>query len=266
MSRTLFRYTVRSNWILAVIFFGIMFMYLAIIISMYDPEGIEHMIALVEMLPDELAALMGFDIAITDMISFLASYYYSFLIILFPLIYCIIIANRLVAKHVDHGSMTYMLCTPESRVRIITTQALFMIISIVTLLSLIALTGLALSQIMFPGELDVGMYISLNLGAVMLFLALSSICFFFSCLFDDTRYSLALGGGIPVLFFIISLLTNMGMGHEWLRYLTLLTLYDPAKILYGQQSVFMVSLVFAAIAAALYSAAIHVFSRRDLPL
>lgn len=266
MSRTLFRYTLRSNWILVTIFFAIMFMYLAIIISMYDPESIEDMLALVEMLPEELAALMGFDMGVTDLISFLASYYYSFLIILFPLIYCIILGNRLVAKHVDHGSMTYMLCTPKSRRRIVATQALFMIMSVVVLLGLVAATGLILTGIMFPGELDVGMYMSLNLGAMMLFVALSSICFFFSCMFDDTRHSLAFGGGIPVLFFIISVLANMGMGYEWLRHLTLLTLYNPGSILHGEQSVLIVSLVFAGIAALLYGAGIHIFSRRDLPL
>jgi len=266
MSRTLLKYTTRSNWIIGAIILAIMFMYLAIIVSMYDPESIEQLLAMVEMLPEEFAAAMGFDVAVTDFTSFLGQYYYQFLIFLFPMIYCIILANRLVAGHVDRGSMTYLLSTPQSRVRVVTTQAVYLLLSVSEMIALVALGGLALSAAMFPGELDVEMFLLLNVGAVAFFLALSGICFLFSCLFDDTRYSLALGGGIPVLFFVINMLKNVGPNYGWLRYLTLFSLYRPAEILAGDQSVWANSAILVAIAAVLYGGGIYIFDRRDLPL
>ncbi|MFO8059141.1 MAG: ABC transporter permease subunit, partial [Bacillota bacterium] len=168
MNLPLFRYTARSHLVVGLIFLAIMIMYLSIIISMYDPENIQNMADLVEMLPEELVAAMGFDAAVTDLTSFIASYYYNFLIFLFSLVYCIIVGNRLVAGHVDRGSMAYLLSTPSSRVKIITTQAVFLMASVALLIILIALAGLAFSSAMFPGELNIGDFLVLNAGAVFL--------------------------------------------------------------------------------------------------
>ncbi len=266
MSRTLFIYTTRSNWVIGAVILAIMFMYLAIIVSMYDPEEVEQMAALVQMLPEEVAAAMGFDILVTELTSFLAQYYYQFLIFLFPMIYCIMVGNRLVAGHVDRGSMAYLLSTPHSRVRVVTTQAAYLMLGVTEMIVLVALGGLALSAIMYPGELDAGSYLQLNVGAVAFFLALSGICFFFSCLFDDTRYSLALGGGIPVVFFVINMLTNVAPNYEWLRYLTLFSLYRPGEVVAGEQAVWLNAAILVGIAVILYGGGVYVFDRRDLSL
>lgn len=162
--------------------------------------------------------------------------------------------------------MSYLLSTPNSRKRIITTQAIFMAASVTFLIALIGLAGLCLTQAMFPGELDVAKFMSLNLGVIALFLALSSVSLLFSCWFNDTKHSLALGGGIPVLFFVMNMLAGTGAGHDWIRYLTLFSLYDPVKILSEEQPVLLTSLALVGIAGALYGLAICVFDRRDLPL
>jgi len=266
MSRTLFRYTTRSNWVIWVIFFAIMALYLSMIISMYDPEDAGAMSEMLTLLPKELVSAMGYDLVITDLASFMASYYYGFLIFLFPMIYCIIIGNRLVAAHVDRGSMAYLLSAPSSRVKIVLTQAAFLIVSVFLLIGMIGVVGLGFCQLMFPGELDGAAFLWLNLGAILLFLAVSAICFFFSCLFDDAKYSLALGAGIPVLFFVINTLSNVSTDYGWLNYLTLFSLYDPARILSGEQSIVTSCLIFTGIAAVLYGGGIYLFNRRDLSL
>jgi len=266
VSRALFRYDVRSNWTIWVIFIAIMSMYLAIILSMYDPENMEAMREMLTLLPQELVSAMGYDLPVTDLVSFMASYYYSFLILLFPMIYCIIVGNRLVAGHVDRGSMAYILSTPHSRMRIAATQALFLATSVIVLIASIAVGGLVISQWMFPGELDVAAFLSLNTGVALLFLSISAICFFFSCLFDDTKHSLALGGGLPVGFFVINMLSGVGNRYEWLRHLTLFSLYEPGRILSGGQPLVLTYAVLAGIAALLYGAGIYPFHHRDLPL
>lgn len=266
MNFTLFKATLKSNWILFLIFVAILFMYMSIMVSMYDPDNVDAMAQMYEMMPEGIMDAFGYGGVATDLISFISLYFYGFIVLLFPLIYCIIMANRLVAAHVDRGSMAYLLSTPNTRVKVVTTQAVFMASSVVLLLIINAGIGLGFSEIAFPGEMDVPPYLTLNLVTILLTLAISSICFFFSCIFNEAKYSLAFGAGIPILFFVINMLRNISDKYEWLQYLTIYTLYSPEAIVAGEESVLAISLAFAAIALALYSAGIAIFSRRNLYL
>jgi ABC-2 type transport system permease protein len=84
-------------------------MYMVIMLGMYDPETIDAMNLYVEALPQGMMEAFGYDIPVTNLITFMAVYFYGFLVLMFPLIYCIILANRLVAVLVDRGSMTFLL-------------------------------------------------------------------------------------------------------------------------------------------------------------
>jgi len=266
MSWVLFKYSTRSSFLISIIFFAVMLFYMAIIIAMYDPENLQAMSKIIQLLPEELAQAMGYGLAVTDMTSFMASHYYGFLIILFPLIYCIIIGNRLVAKHIDRGSMAYILSTPHTRVKIVTTQAVYLVVSTTLLIALIGALGLVVSQVMFPGDLDISTYLSLNLGAILLLLAISATCFFFSCLFNDTKYSLLFGGGIPVVFFVISTLADVSGSYDWFKFLTLFTLFDPIEIISVGHVGLLNGLILAVIAITLYGSGIYIFNRKDLHL
>jgi ABC-2 type transport system permease protein len=266
MNFTLFKATLKSNWIIFLIFVAILFMYMSIMISMYDPDNVDAMAQMYDMMPEGIMDAFGYGGVATDLVSFISLYFYGFIVLLFPLIYCIIMANRLVAAHVDRGSMAYLLSTPNTRVTIVATQALFMAGSITLLLIINAGFGLGFSEIIFPGEMDIPPYLNLNLVTILLTLAISSICFFFSCIFNEAKYSLAFGAGIPILFFVINMLRNISDKYEWLQYLTIYTLFNPEAIVAGEESVLAISMAFTAIALALYSAGITVFSRRNLYL
>ena len=266
MSLALFRATFKSNWIIFIIFFAILLMYMASILGMYDPESIDTMQQLIETMPQGMMDAFGYSGSPTNLISFIALYYYGFIALMFPMIYCIILANRLVAAHVDRGSMAYLLATPNSRIKIIATQAFYLIFSVTLLLALNTAAGIGLSEIMFPGDLDLANFIRLNLVTILMTLAISSICFFFSCLFNEAKYSLAFGAGIPLIFFIINMLRNIEGSPEWLKYLTLYSLFDASAIVTGEHPVTLAILNFAAMAIILYSAGILIFSRRNLYL
>ena len=266
MNWTLFKYTFRSNWMMGLIFFAILLMYLGIIVSMYDPENLEAMSAMLEMLPPEMVNALGYGMIVTDMTTFIASYYFGFIIVLFPMVYVIMLGNRLVAKHVDHGSMTYLLSTPHTRTSIATTQGVYLAVSSALLIAIIGATGLAISEGAFPGDLDIGAYLKLALGAMLLLVSISSICFFFSCLFNDSKYSLALGGGIPVVFFLVSMLAGMSGSYDWLKYMTIFTLYEPASIISGEQVNIARFVGLLGISTVLYVSGVVIFRRKDLPL
>lgn len=266
ISFSLLKSTARSNWLIFLIFLAILQMYMTVMLGMYDPDNIDAMRQMMETMPQGIMDAFGYGGSPTDLITFMALYYYGFIILMFPMIYCIILANRLVASHVDKGSMAYFLSTPNTRVKIITTQAVYMALSVTLLLMINTAAGSVVSELMFPGEMDIAAFFKLNLVAILLTLAISSICFFFSCIFNEAKYSLAFGAGIPILFFIINMLRNIGDRFEWLQYMTLYSLFEPHDLVTGEQEIVLIGLAFIAIALLLYSLGIIIFSRRNLYL
>jgi ABC-2 type transport system permease protein len=232
---------------------------------MYNPQMQDSLNEILELLPKQLIAAMGFLGLANDLLSFVATYFYGFLILLLPMIFTIVAANRSVASHVDKGSMAYLLSTPNTRTKVVLTQAVYLIASITLIIGLVIIAGIAISQIAFPGELDIKGFIILNLGALLLYYALTGIGFLASCIFNDTKNSLMIGAGLPVAFLVLQMLSDVGESTEFLKYFTLYTLFDPAKITTGEG--YGISfLVLGFIALAMYIAGIISFKKRDLPL
>jgi ABC-2 type transport system permease protein len=266
MSFTLFKYTFKSNWVLLTIFCAVMFMYMSIMVTMYEPAGANAMQDLIDTLPEAFVKAFNFEIIGAGLTAFLASYFYGFLIIMFPMVYCIILGNGLIAKHVDSSSMAYILSTPNSRVRIVTTQAVYILLSIAVLICFTTLTGIIVSEVLFRGQLDIDRFIMLNVNALAMIWAISSICFFFSCLFNDTKNSLAFGAGVPIAFFLIKMLSGISDDAKVLKSLSLFSLFDSSKILAGEPSMWIGFFIFMAITVSLYLGGIAVFNKKDLPL
>lgn len=265
ISKPVLKATIKQNYTVFLIILAVLMLYLPIIITMYDPETKDSLNEVLKILPKEMVAAMGFDDLGNTLLDFVASYFYGFLILLLPMIYTIIVANRSVASHVDRGSMAYLLSTPNTRARIAITQALYLIVSVSMLIALVTVIGIVVCNFSFPGELDVNGFILLNCGALLLYYALTGIGFLGSCLFNDTKYSLTVGAGLPVAFLLLQMISDVGEATEFLKYFTLYTLFDPAKITSGEG--YAISFVVLALIAVLtYGAAILSFHKRDLPL
>jgi ABC-2 type transport system permease protein len=266
VSLPLLRTNIKSNYIIWLIFIAILLMYFTIIVSMFDPVTIEGMDALLEALPPAMIDALNFKMADNTLLGFIAGYYYGFLILLFPLIYTVLMADRMIARYVDNGSMAFLLSTPNTRSKIALTQGVFLISSLIVLLAFLTLIGIVFTQLLFPGELDVGGFLLLNLGAVFLYFALSGVGFFASCLFNERKHSLALGGGLPVLFFLIHSLSNVGEEISFLKYFTLMSLFDTTEIITKGSGVLPAFAALFILGIVLYAAGVYVFSKKDLPL
>ena len=108
-------------------------------------------------------------------------------------------------------------------------------------------------------------YINLNIGIFLLMFAIGGVSFMFSCIFNFTRNSLALGGGIPIAFFMLNIMANASPNFARLRFLTVNTLYSPMNVVGGYEFIPQF-IAMAAIGLVLYSIGITVFKRKDLPL
>ncbi|SDI97740.1 ABC transporter permease subunit [Natribacillus halophilus] len=265
MSFTLFKADVKANrfiWLLITIIYSF---YAVIIVSMFDPENADTMAEMMEMMPQELLDAGGITFGST-LLTHISGFLYSMLLYLFPLIITVIVNHQLIASHVDKGSMAYLLSTSNSRTKIAVTQAMFSILSITLVFTVITIVQIIVSVSMFPGELEVGQFILLNVYAMLLYYAISGICFFASCTSNEARYSLGLGAGLPIAFIVLEMLGNTGENVSWLGNLSIFALFDPDRLFAGDTFAYIGMTVLGSIAVVLYAGGIALFKKRDLPL
>ncbi|MCC8023606.1 MAG: hypothetical protein LIO46_07530 [Clostridiales bacterium] len=126
---------------------------------------------------------------------------------------------------------------------------------------------LAASELALDSGLDfeVGEFLLLNVGACLLLFAISSISFASSCIFNLSKYSMTIGAGLPMAFFVFQIMAETSESLEAFKYLSLNTLFDPSAITgggtYGVQFA-----VLGAIGVVLYVVGVRWFEKKDLPL
>lgn len=199
------------------------------------------------------------------LISFMSNSFYALMAIVFPMVYSIMVGNRMIAEKIDKGNMAGFLSTPVARLQITGSSAIYFILSLAVMWGISSIAGILAADAFQPDALDIDTFLMLNLGAFLYHLAISSVCFCASCIFNTSKNSLAFGAGIPLLFFVVSLFIKLSDSLDFLKYFTLNTLYDTQKIVEGSgyEDGFIAMLV---IAVCLYVTGIVWFGKKDLPL
>ncbi len=265
MSSPLFKIEIKSNYKIILLFLAVISLYAGIITAMYDPKVGAGMNELAKSMP-QLFNAFGMGNPGTTLLDFLNNYLYGFILILIPFIYIIIMCYKLAAKYIDKGSMAYLLSTHYSRTQIIFTQFIVLLLGLVILI--LYATGLiiVISEIMFPKELEITKFILLNMGLLVLEIFLSALCFMFSCSFDELKYSVGLGAGLGMAFFLLQMMSEVSEDIEFLKYFTPLTLFDADGLIKGetQSFVYLGILLFIAIIFIICFAVR--FRKRDLSL
>ena len=187
LNGALYRQGLRASWKPLIIFLAVLTMYDAVIVSMFDPRIGDLLATLMQTMPD-IMAMFGMNNPGATLAEFLANYLYGFLMLIFPLVFSAMTANSLVARHVDRGSMAYLLAAPNSRTRVAFTQMTVLLTGVTAIIAVCTAVGWGCSAAMFPGALDVAGYLRLNLGVWLLHLCLSGLCFFASCISNTTPY------------------------------------------------------------------------------
>ena len=265
ISLPLLKKELKSNVKMLIIFMTILTLYVTIIVYMFDPKLAEMLKAFEETMPGVMAAF-GMVVSGSDLISFLNSYLFGFILLIFPMVFTIMLANKLVASYVDTGSMACLLASPNKRSKIVTTQILVMLINIFILIFYSTAIAIVTSEMLFPGDLNIKNYILMNVGLFALHLAISGIAFLASCIFNETKNSYLFGVGIPIVFFLIKMLANMGKELQNLKYATIFTLLPTDKIALGDTDVLLPISILLVIAIGLYATGAYIFTKKDLPI
>ncbi len=225
---------------------------------------------------DNIDKMKGIDFTV-----FFNKIYFTVIGMLPPFIFIIIAAYMLIAGQVDKGSMAYILSTPTKRSAVAITEASYMIIAPLLLMSIVCVVR-CISTKLFFGEVNIPRTILLYLGMYLVTEAAAGICYMFSCIFNQSSKSLGVGGGITVWFFLASLLgmfgsedlVNMGVGAEILNIfnkLTIISLFDATAVQTIETSSVDTGfipgmIILIVISATCYIAGAVKFCKKDLPL
>ncbi|MCH1982236.1 hypothetical protein MCG98_06620 [Ruminococcus sp. OA3] len=149
-SKTVFKQTLKSNYKLWLVFTVILCAISAVIISVYDPKAMSGMMDMMGSSP--MGDMIGDRAAdMTSLLGMLGSSFYGMLVVILPLIFIIITANSLVASQVDKGSMAYTLSTPIKRSKVVATQGLYLVTSILAMILAVTIVGLSMVQAVHGG-------------------------------------------------------------------------------------------------------------------
>lgn len=263
INRALFLREMKASVKLLIIFGAIMTMYVSCIIGLYDPVTMEMLDSFTEAMPEIMAAV-GMTAGATNLLGFMISYLYGFILLIFPMVFSILRGNGLVAGYIDTDSMVYLAAAPVKRRTIAITQMLALLSGISILIIYTTLIEIVIAQVLFPGELILSELLGLNVGLLFLHFLIGGICFCSSCIFSESKYSALFGAGIPALMYVINMIASVGGSAENIKYLTFFTLFDPNGLVVNDSNALIKVLFLLIGALVFYPVGIAVFCEKDL--
>lgn len=265
ISIPLLKRELKANIKVLLIFVALITMYGSVIVAMFDPNLGNSLDMMAESMPELFAAFQMSSPGST-LIEFVGNYLYGFILIVVPLLAITLLSNRLISRYIDRGSMAYLLATPNTRQKIIVTQAFTLILTTLFLVIYAFLLILICGNLMFDTELDVLVLFEINAALFTLLLAVGGLNFLFSCIFNESKYTLGFGGGCTIFFVLVQMLSQVSDKLDFLQYLTPLTLFQVQDIIAQESQALVTSGILLVIGIVCYLAGIILFKKRDLPL
>ena len=208
----------------------------------------------------------------------IGSIFYRIAGLLLPMVFVIMAANGLLAGQVDSGSMAYVLSTPTKRRTVTATQLAFLITSLFAMFALLTIVSVISVWIVGGNDFAINyqQILLFNLGAFLTMFAIAGFCFMCSAIFNRTKHSLSIGGGLTIFSLVCTILGLFGSevvpsamrisSMNFFNYLSIITLFDTVAIMANDLSYlwkFGTLLVFGIICIII---GIFRFDKKDLPL
>jgi ABC-2 type transport system permease protein len=242
-------------------------LYVWLIVYVYPSLSPEDLSEMMSKLPPGLMKAFGIEPGVQRLAEFLASKYYTFMFLILLMVYSVMTPVQLVSRLVDRGTMAFLLSASVSRGRVAFTQAAVFLAGLFVICLFTYLGGVTGDRwFLEKPELNHEAFFLLNLAGFLLFAVLGGISFVISCLMDDEKKAMALSSLIAVLFFALDLAGKLGDKLEWMRRLSLFSLFEPMKLVKEGDLGLAVSGGLAAAALVLFTAGVLIFRSRDLTL
>ncbi|WP_226666340.1 ABC transporter permease subunit [Metabacillus litoralis] len=269
MNIPLYKQMLKSN-ISTFISFGFGSAIYVILMTSFYPIIAEHTDKIdefIKLFPDALKKGLGLE-SLGSYGQFISVEYYG---LLFPIIlgiFSVMTAVQLLAKLVDRGSMAYLLSTKVTRTQVALTQAMVLVTGLLIIMTFTFLGGLGAGEILLDDKYSIAFktFFQINIVGFLLFFAVGGYSFLISSVVNDQKLALGIAGGLTFLFYGLDMIGKLSSELEWIRKITIFSLYEPSAISSGEANVFTSALILIGIGLVTYFAAIMIFKRRNLPI
>ena len=264
MNTTLFKREIKANWKIILLFMLVLSFYSSIIVAMFDPKLGESLEMMAKSMP-ELFNAFGMSSPGSTLLEFVGNYLYGFILVAFPIIFIVLLVNRLIVRYVDRGSMAYLLSTPNKRVNIILTQLFMLVFGLLLLVCYVTIFVIICGNLMFDEGIEISTFLILNVGLCLLLLFFVGVNFLSACIFQETKKATGIGAGISIFFLLVQMLSQAGDSIDWLQYATPMTLFQPNAII-AQEPYLASYMALGIMALVMFVVGVIVFKRKDLSL
>lgn len=265
MNKTIFLYTLKRTWKLTTVFLAVLCMYLAIIISLIEPDDMRKVQELFGTMEGFMGAFSIEIAAMTSPLSYTASTFFSVLVMAFTMVFYVIQAGSLIARQVDDTSLACTLAAPVKRSTLVITRGVCLIASMAVLFLGVLVCGCGMLNLY--GDFDVGAYLNLVGATFCLCTAVAMLSYFLSVAFCGSRLGSWLSVGVPIALLFLQMMSGAG-GEKtaWLAKITPFGYLDSVGIVSGEVSAAGLYIVFSSAIVILLAASAAVFSRKRLPI
>ncbi len=208
----------------------------------------------------------------------IGSIFYRIAGILLPMVFVIMVANGLLAGQVDSGSMAYVLSTPTKRRTVACTQMAYLMLSLLAMFLLVTVTSVISIWVVGGNNFAINFaeICLFNLGAFLTMFAFAGYCFMCSAIFNRSKYSMSIGGGLSIFMLVCTILGLFGSNvvpsamridaMNVFNYFSIISLFDTVSILNGTISFAWKFAILAGIAIVTFIIGVFRFEKKDLPL
>ncbi|MGM7680734.1 ABC transporter permease subunit [Cytobacillus sp. Hm23] len=269
MNAPLYKQMIKSN-VKGFLSFGVgSALYVILMTSLYPfiADNAEQINDMLDIYPDALKQAFGLE-SFGTYSEFISVEYFG---LFFPIIlgvFSVMTGVQLIAKLVDRGSMAYLLSTKVTRSSVVITQIAVLVSGLIIIVFLTFIGGVIGGEWLIDDQYAIGtnVFFKINIVGLLLFFAVGGYSFLISALLNDEKLAFGLAGGLTFLFYGLDMAGKISTDLDWLRNITLFSLYEPSQIAIGEGDVYSSSLILLSIGVIMFILAVYVFKRRNLPL
>ncbi|WP_414042771.1 hypothetical protein ACMGE9_10770 [Macrococcus sp. EM39E] len=265
---TLFNYYMKQSLTFMMSFLFGALIYLLMIVYIYPTiekmDGLEEMI---KQMPKELNAIFNMSSGLQDINQFIAMEYYGMIFIILMLCFAIMLPNKLLGKGIEDKSFANIMNLPFSRISIMSQIQVAAIIAHVVLGILMALGCVGLiNWIVEKPDYNFWDLFHLNVLGTIVFLIICLFTLTCMLIFSEVRHGILVASFVALIMYGFSIGAKLSEDFEWMKNLTIFSLYDSAEVSSGDADLIMNYGIAIGIIAVLFAVNLILFNRKNLNL
>jgi ABC-2 type transport system permease protein len=186
-----------------------------IYVSFYPAVGGAELESMVEALPEGLSTALGYD-QLGSAAGYLTSTVYGLLGPALLLVFGISRGARIVAGLEEEGGLELELTAPVSRRQVVTERLLALLVSLATLIAVVAVVTVGLRAVIDLEDVTVGGILATSLGLLLLAAAFASVTYAAGAASGRRGVALAVGAGLAVVSYVADAIGSIVAGASWL--------------------------------------------------